>query len=166
MNPHKKTVAVILMVATETQAAPLVEPFSGTGFLLNSLVALGLVIALAVIGLKFLKRLGNFQTSRQGRLQIIDTLSLGNNERLLLVQVDDQELLIGMTPGRISTLMTLAETQHSRVGDSLPPATKLRPGPDSVSAKVFAKLLNKELAGQSNHKADAGGLETDKGGTP
>lgn len=66
---------------------------------------------LLVIGLIFLsawlaKRSSYLRTSH-ARLRLCGQLSLGLRERLLIVQVDERQLLLSLTPGRIQLLTEL-----------------------------------------------------------
>ena len=91
---------------------------------------LGLMVILAVIaGAAWLaKRFGNFKVGAQGRMKIIGGLSLGTRERVVLLEVGNQQLLLGVAPGRIQTLHVLDEP--------LPADTK------PVEAKGFAEKLS------------------------
>lgn len=82
------------------------EPVS-TGSLIQ--VTLGLVVVLMVIGgaAWIARRFGHFQTGAHGSLRIIGGLHMGTRERIVLVQVGEQQLLLGVAPGRIQTLHVL-----------------------------------------------------------
>lgn len=70
---------------------------------------LGLLVVLAVIGgaAWAFKRFGNFQTGVQGKLKIVGGISLGSRERVVLLQVGDTQLVVGVAPGQIQTLHVL-----------------------------------------------------------
>ncbi|MFF7708274.1 flagellar biosynthetic protein FliO [Pseudomonas sp. NPDC007930] len=73
---------------------------------------LGLLVVLAVIvGLAWvLKRMQ--QASPRGGRQVIDLVgsrALGPRDRLVLVQVGDEQILLGLTPGRITPLHVMAK---------------------------------------------------------
>ena len=72
---------------------------------------LGLLVVLAVIGGAAwgFKRFGNFQTGVQGKLKVVGGISLSTRERVVLLQVGDQQLVVGVTPGHIQTLHVLDE---------------------------------------------------------
>jgi flagellar protein FliO/FliZ len=77
-------------------------------------VTFGLFIVLLIIGAAawFTRRFGHFQTTAGGALRIIGGLHLGTRERLVVVQVGDEQLLLGVAPGRVSTLHVLAKPMH------------------------------------------------------
>lgn len=102
-----------LVVATNTIAAEVVEkervnidPLSGGSMAqvaLGLLFVLFLVIAVAWI----LKRMGGFSIAGNGALKVLGGLSMGARERVVLMQVGEEQLLIGVSPGRIQTLHVL-----------------------------------------------------------
>ena len=89
-----------------------VDPLSFAN-ILNLILGLGLVVGL-ILGLAWLlRRLGHFQAGSDSRLRIIGGLSLGGRERLILVQVDNKRLLLGVTPGNIQSLCELGESPQN-----------------------------------------------------
>lgn len=68
------------------------------------LLVLGLMIGLAWL----LRRTGSFQVGGGG-LRILGGLSLGSRERVVLLQVGDTQLLLGVAPGHVQTLHVLEQ---------------------------------------------------------
>ena len=69
-----------------------------------------LVVILCIVALAwFAKRFGRLQTSSDGALQMLGGMSMGARERIVLVQVGDKQLLLGVAPGQINTLHVLDE---------------------------------------------------------
>jgi flagellar protein FliO/FliZ len=70
---------------------------------------LGLLAVLAMIAAAawIFKRLGNFQSGMHGKLKVIGGVSLGARERVVLLQVGEEQLVLGVAPGRIQTLHVL-----------------------------------------------------------
>ncbi|NOZ52288.1 MAG: flagellar biosynthetic protein FliO [Gammaproteobacteria bacterium] len=87
--------------------SPLVPERSSIANMLN--VTFGLLVVLVFIALTawLVRRFGNFQVSAKGHLKIVGGLHMGTRERVVLIQVGDQQLLIGVAPGRIQTLHVL-----------------------------------------------------------
>lgn len=82
------------------------EPMAAANMLqltLGLLVVLGLVFVAAAV----MRRFNRWQTTAEGRMKIIGGLSVGSRERILLVEVGETQLLIGVTPGRIQALHVL-----------------------------------------------------------
>ena len=75
--------------------------------LLQTTLGLMLVLAL-IIGIAWLvKRFGQVQSGAQGKLKVVGGVSLGTRERVVLLQVGDQQLVLGVAPGQIRTLHVL-----------------------------------------------------------
>lgn len=76
------------------------------------LLNFGLVIAVMLGCLWMLKRLQgkSFQLPRKhaSRLQVIETLSIGPRQKILLISVDGRELLISSTAQQINNLSVTA----------------------------------------------------------
>lgn len=77
------------------------------------LASFTLVIALLMGFLVLLKRLqyGTVFKPRGQRLQILESLSVGTRQRLILVRLDQQELLLGVGANEIQQLSTQPLTQ-------------------------------------------------------
>ncbi len=68
-------------------------------------LALIFTVLLIVCGAWLLKRMGQFNRSSDGAMKIAGVLSVGSRERVVLVQVGGHhQLLLGVSPGRITTL--------------------------------------------------------------
>jgi len=107
--------------ATATAAvAPVVG--SGIGGQLTQLV-LGLLLVLGLIfGLAWLLRRVQHAGPRQGQVsELISSRALGARDRLVLVQVGNEQILLGLTPGRITPLHVLKEPVQ--LPESSQPAT-------------------------------------------
>ncbi len=72
---------------------------------LGMIVVLGVMLGLAWI----LKRSGKFQMAAGGSLKILGGLSMGTRERVVLLQVGETQLLVGVAPGRVQTLHVLEQ---------------------------------------------------------
>ena len=72
-------------------------------------VTFGLFVVLMIIAAAawFTRRFGSFQATAGGALRIIGGLHLGAKERLVVIQVGEEQLLLGVAPGRISKLHVL-----------------------------------------------------------
>lgn len=106
------------------------------GALVGLLLVLGLILGLAWL-LKRMPGLGaGLRASDQ--LRIVNSLSVGPKERLMVVDVGGKQLLIGVSAGGIHTLHELAEP--------LPPPPPAPPMPKlSDISTNFADLLAKRL---------------------
>jgi flagellar protein FliO/FliZ len=82
------------------------------GELLRTIAALAIVLVAMVLSLFLVKKLRAFP-SQNGRLKIIEVLPMGAKERLAIISVDGQELLIGIAAEHISLLTTLKTVPRS-----------------------------------------------------
>ena len=91
------------------QLPPLqVEPLAG-----GSLAKIGfglLVVVALIVALSWgMRRMGGFAGGGAGSLRILGGLSMGTRERVVLIQVCDKQLLLGVAPGRVQTLHVLEQ---------------------------------------------------------
>ncbi len=101
------------------------------------LVVVGLVFFLAWL----VKKMQLVQSSNNGLIKIVSAISVGQRERIALIQVGEEQLLIGLTPGRIDKLHTLQKAIET--GDQATPVS-------SSFQKKFQQLLNKEKSDAIN----------------
>ncbi len=82
-------------------------PALGVGAVLQTLLGLGVVIAF-VFGCAWLARKFGIQGSRRtGLVKVIGGASLGNKERVTVVEIGDTWLVLGAAPGNVRLLHTL-----------------------------------------------------------
>ncbi|VAW92957.1 hypothetical protein MNBD_GAMMA22-553 [hydrothermal vent metagenome] len=76
---------------------------------------LGLVLIVGLIlGLAWLvKRINNYQGNMNGVLKLLSMISVGQREKIVLIQIGKQQLLIGVAPGKVNTLLVLNENIES-----------------------------------------------------
>ncbi len=99
----------VLAEVGKDRPSPLIAEPVGAGDFVQMFFGLILVLGL-IIGMAWLvRRMGSFQQSSHGALQILGGLTLGQRERIVLVQVGDKQLLIGLAPGQIRTLHVLEQ---------------------------------------------------------
>ncbi|MBL4900001.1 MAG: flagellar biosynthetic protein FliO [Colwellia sp.] len=74
----------------------------------SMILSLLMVLALIFISALILKRF-NFTQKNTGQLKVIASLSLGVKERLIVVQVGEQQLVLGVTSQQITLIKSLEE---------------------------------------------------------
>ena len=95
------------MPAMPPGAPMTMAPAASAGSLLQTILALVFVLAL-LIGLAwFMKRYGPKTLGGNNKMRIVSSLNLGGRERIVLVEVADQWIVVGASPGRINALATL-----------------------------------------------------------
>ncbi len=95
------TLPATSLANTSAGAAP------GGGPFLWPLVATTAILVAIVLALGyFARRFGSrFRTQETTPIQIIGARSLGTRERVVLLQVGDQQVLVGATPTQVNTLL-------------------------------------------------------------
>jgi flagellar protein FliO/FliZ len=84
--------------------------------LVQVLGSLGVVLALVLALAWLAKRLSRTRTAQTRGLRLIGGISLGAKERIVLVQVGDQQLLVGVAPGCLQTLHVLQQPLAENAG--------------------------------------------------
>ncbi|GAB6389704.1 flagellar biosynthetic protein FliO [Stutzerimonas marianensis] len=79
-----------------------------TKLLLGLLLVIGLIFALAWA----LRRMQQLNPRSNQAIKLISTQALGPRERLVLVQVGSEQVLVGLSAGRITPLHVLKEPVH------------------------------------------------------
>lgn len=74
---------------------------------LNWLASLLLVLAIFFLCVWIMRKSGQITSVGKNRISVLGGLSLGMREKLVLIKVGDRQLLLGVTPGRISKLLEL-----------------------------------------------------------
>lgn len=82
------------------------------------LVSLVLVLLIIFVAAWLLRRYGRFPGVADGHLKVIGALSVGQRERIMLLQVGKEQILVGVTSNQISTLHQLEEPVQ--VKDNVP----------------------------------------------
>jgi flagellar protein FliO/FliZ len=134
-----------MSVATSS-AQPSVDALSGGDALVGmaalgkTAAALALVIAIILVCTSLLKRWQQHRFDQGARLRIVGTTAVGNRERVVVVEVEDTWLVLGVSSGRISKL-------HER------PAPANRPHTPETPPSRFAQRLANALA-KNRDKSD------------
>jgi flagellar protein FliO/FliZ len=76
----------------------------GAGQALQVFAGLAIVLVLIAAATWGARRLQGFRPQGRGHIRIVEGLAVGAREKLLLIEVDDRRVLLGMCPGRIQTL--------------------------------------------------------------
>ncbi|GAB4288863.1 MAG: flagellar biosynthetic protein FliO [Thiohalomonadaceae bacterium] len=81
----------------------------GAANLLQVLLALVLVLLL-IVGMAWLmRRMGGLTQVGGGVVRVLGGVPVGQRERVVLIQVGNKQLLLGVAPGRVQTLHVLDE---------------------------------------------------------
>lgn len=110
----------------------------GAGSLLQTILALLLVLGL-LVGLAWaMKRYGPRMSGASADMRVVGSLSLGGRERIVVVEIGEQWIVVGAAPGRVNALHTMARQEGtlSPSGDG---------GSGAVAATSFPDWLKKTI---------------------
>lgn len=96
---------------------PPLEPLS-TPYLLKLTGGLLLVVVVILVLAWLVKRFNLNQQSQNGLIRIIAGLSIGTRDRIVLLQIGEEQILVGLTPGRIEKLHTMAHPLDAPEGQT------------------------------------------------
>jgi flagellar protein FliO/FliZ len=123
---------LLILAALPLPAPAAAEPSLG-GSLVQVLFGLLMIIGLIGAAAWLLRRLGPMPGSANGALRVLGGLSMGARERVVLIQVGQTQLLLGVAPGRVQALHVLE--------------TPVVPAPAAGPAGGFAERLAQVIKG-------------------
>lgn len=107
------------------------------------LVVVGLILMLAWLA----KRLGGVHFRNAAGMKMLSVLAVGNKEKIALVQVGEQQLLLGIAPGRVTTLHVFDEPVTGVSGSlQLPSDPVSDERADGAAVQKFQQTLINSLA--------------------
>lgn len=105
-----------LWAADAQQAAEgLNDPMAWSN-LLQVLLGLIAVIALMLVFAWLMRRMSGVQGGTAGALRVLGGMSMGAREKVVLVQVGETQLVLGVAPGRVQTLHVLEKNIEPPTG--------------------------------------------------
>ncbi|HEY9099159.1 MAG TPA: flagellar biosynthetic protein FliO [Thiobacillus sp.] len=129
MRPSFSTVLLLCIPALASAAGtPDVAPVVSTaGSLIQVFVGLVAVLFLIAGAAWIAKRLGVTQVGASNLLRVISTASVGTRERVVVIEVGESWLVVGVAPGSVNALMTLPKGElPSQSTSSLPGSFAMR----------------------------------------
>ncbi|MDH5425514.1 MAG: flagellar biosynthetic protein FliO [Gammaproteobacteria bacterium] len=94
----------MVSAAAEEKPMPMpVDPLSVSS-IANMLMGLGLVLAIIFIMAWVVKRMGGMQLAGSQQLKILAGLSLGAREKVILIQVENKRMVLGVAQGQVNAL--------------------------------------------------------------
>ena len=94
------------MAQQAANAAPPPQLFSA-GYIAQVLGSLALVFLAIFLVVFFLRRVNRIGGGAGGALRVLASASVGQRERVVLIEVGEQQLLIGVAPGNVRALHAL-----------------------------------------------------------
>jgi flagellar protein FliO/FliZ len=122
--PAVLAVACSLLLPALAHAATTVDAVapeaSAAGSLLQVFIGLVAVLLLIVATAWVGKRMGVAPGSASGPLQVVASTSVGTRERVVVVEVGESWLVLGVAPGSVNALATLPRGEARPVTASVP----------------------------------------------
>jgi len=131
-----------LVSAVETARPTFTPPPTAavsTGSVLQVIVSLLLVLAAVVMVAWVLKRINLPQQGAGNALKVISGVAVGQRERVVLVEVNDTWLVVGVAPGQVNALHTMPK-------GSIPGTTQSANGIDNNFQNWLKKMMEKRNA--------------------
>ena len=100
---------LLLLIPLASTAAETVPPVVSAGTYIQTGLALALIVALLIGAAWLARKLSGSKGLGQGSMKIVGSVALGPRERIVLLEVGDEWLVIGVVPGQIRTLHRLAK---------------------------------------------------------
>lgn len=123
-------------------------PAVSSGSIVQIIFSLLLVLAAVVLVGWLLKRMNLSQQGIGSQLKLIGGIAIGQRERIVLVEINDTWLVVGVGPGQIRTLHTCVKPEGEPANAD--------PAVSTESAGKFAALLSTMLNQRpSNKKSNA-----------
>ncbi|MES1196809.1 MAG: flagellar biosynthetic protein FliO [Steroidobacter sp.] len=113
-------------------------PVSGVSSVGYVTVALALVLALIYGAAWLLRRVKTFNGVSKSSMNVVEAVSVGPKERVVLVRVKDQQVLLGVSPGRVNMLLDMG-----KIDDATPPDSSSPEKP--VQLPSFKQLLKRSM---------------------
>ncbi len=131
-----------LVSAVETARPTFTPPPTAavsTGSVLQVIVSLLLVLAAVVMVAWVLKRINLPQQGAASALKVISGVAVGQRERVVLVEVNDTWLVVGVAPGQVNAL-------HSMPKGSIPIQANAAGNPSNDFQSWLKKMMEKRNA--------------------
>ncbi len=116
---------VLTALAVDARAAATVPTVtaapSTAGGLFQVLLGLIVVLGLMAVLASVLRRFNAGKGPGNADIKIIGGVNVGNRERVIVVEVADQWIVVGVAPGRVNALATM-QRQETTLATDAPPA--------------------------------------------
>jgi len=100
---------ISLLTPFAANAAEAASPAVSAGTYLQTALALSLIVAILVGAAWLARKVSGGKKFGQGDMRVIGGVALGPRERIVLLEIGEQWLVIGIVPGQIRTLHRMAK---------------------------------------------------------
>ena len=130
------------VLSTSTLSNPALSNPMSSSYLIQLILGLVVVILCVVALAWFAKKMNKFNSSSDESIKIISAISMGTREKVVLLQVGEEQLLVGVSPGNINKLHTLNTPVISTNANPV----------DKGFADKFKNIMADASASTTNHK--------------
>jgi flagellar protein FliO/FliZ len=88
----------------------------GTGSVLQVLLGLAVVLGMVFAAAWAMRRFNPNATTANSALRIVAGTAVGNRERVLLLEIDNTWLVVGVAPGRVSQIHSMPRPENFQAG--------------------------------------------------
>ena len=135
---------LFLCCCVQTVAARAAPAGSGAavaaGSALQVVLGLAAVLALVVAAAWLLKRFSSFGGTGSGMIRVVGGAAVGQRERVVLVEIGNTWLLVGVAPGQVRALHTMQRGEAARNDPGS--ATDLAPSRDETSFSTWLRRMS------------------------
>lgn len=129
-SPASLLLSLVALPLHAAESATPAAPASGAAAVVQMLGALGVVLAVLLGAMWLLRRLSGSKLAGTGAIRTVGGIAVGTRERVLLLEIGEHWLVVGVAPGSVTGIATL-------------PRGELPEGPQSPApdfASVLARL--------------------------
>lgn len=94
-----------------------VDPLSASS-ITNMVMGLGLVLIIIFLMAWLVRKMGGMQISGSQKLRLLGGISLGAREKVVLIQIENKRLVLGVAQGQVNTLHVLEGEYENNENES------------------------------------------------
>ena len=141
--------AAALLGAPAAFGAEAATPGPGFGGVLQVSLGLGVVLGMVVLAAWLVRRLGMGGGLPQGLVRVRGGVAVGQRERVVVIEVRDTWLVVGVAPGAVRTLHTLPKPPDADAAGGREPA-------EASFARWLARALDRPRDADAGAKPEIG----------
>ncbi len=111
MHARGASAILLSLCATTAGAAGDTPKLPGAENFLTTALGLAVILGIIFAGAWLLRRFGALPAGGRGMVRVLGGASLGARERIVVVQVEDARLVLGVAPGRVEMLHRLPKDE-------------------------------------------------------
>ena len=134
-------IAASLFAARSSHAAETAAPGIGAGNIAQLVFGLAVVLGLIVAAGWFMKRF-QLGPSTAGLVKVLGGASIGQRERVVVVEVGDTWMVLGVAPGRVNALHTMP---RGELGTSTAAVNAMAPVAPTAAPPGFSAWLKETM---------------------